>query len=272
MKLKREKQYRKLMGYLKLNFGFREPYQVLLDEEILLDAVSTKFDIVAGLDRTLQGKVKPMVTQCTVEHLYRAKTPEAKEAIKIAKTFERRRCGHVQREKPAENDAAPAETEAAESAAPAQRKSTENPTPLSAFECLSDVVGPTNKHRYCVATQKPKLRQKFRQIPGVPLIYLNRSVIIMEPMSKATQTMRSDIEQSKLVRGLNDAHTDEPETGPRKPKKVKGPNPLSVKKRQREPEQDGSGKKRRRGKRGHGHADTPHLEEADHSQSPDESS
>lgn len=206
MKLKRAKAYKKLMGYLQLNFGFREPFQVLLDEEILLEAASTKYDLAAGLERTLQGKVKPMITQCVMEHLYRAKSPEAKEAIRIAKTFERRRCGHIPPEK---------ET-------------------VSAFECISECVGPTNKNRYCVATQKPKLRAKFRNIPAVPLIYIHRAVMILEPMSKTTQRIRNDIEESKLTKGLNEVHkleTEETGNVIAGKKRVRGPNPLSVKKK-----------------------------------------
>lgn len=228
MKLKRSKTYKKQMGFLKLNFNFREPYQVLLDEEIILDAVSMKYDLKAGLERTLQGTVKPMVTQCTVEHLYRAKTPEAKDAVKLAKSFERRRCGHVV----SEHD----ETK---------------PAPLSAFECLCEVVGETNKHRYVVATQKPKLRQRFRKIPGLPLIYLSRSVMIMEPMSKATETRRKEIEEAKLLSGLNKVVSEPVESHRPKAKKAKGPNPLSVKKRQRPEDEEGGSRKRRRGKRSH---------------------
>lgn len=234
MKLKRAKAYKKLMSYLQLNFGFREPYQVLLDEEILLEAVGAKYDLAAGLERTLQGKTKPMVTQCVMEHLYRAQGPAAKEAIKLAKSFERRRCGHVPPEK----------------------------ATVSAFECILECVGSSNKHRYCVATQKPKLRAKFRSIPAVPLIYINRSVMIMEPMSRTTQQVRSGIEEAKLTGGLNEVHTaaepaaaDVKIVGKRKPH---GPNPLSVKrkrpasdpdgKRDVEPD-EGPKKRRKRGRR-----------------------
>lgn len=238
MKLKRAKAYRKLMSYLQLNFQFREPYQVLVDEEIVLTAASSKYDLLAGLERTLQGKCKVLISQCAIEHLYRAKTPEAKEAVKIAKTFERRRCGHL----PSKD----------------QDGNKENHT-LSAFECICECVGPTNKHRYCVATQKPKLRARFRDIPAIPLIYINRAVMIMEPMSPATAKVRKNIEESKLTKGLNDfggvaANNDEEQNKNSRVRKEKGPNPLSIKKRQRPVESetgDATDKKRRkRGKRG----------------------
>ncbi|PRT57068.1 rRNA-processing protein UTP23 [Wickerhamiella sorbophila] len=217
MKLKRAKCYKKLMGYMKLNFKFHEPYQVLVDEELIIEACRTKYDLVAGLERTLQGQAKPMITQCTIEHLYRSKNQEA---IELAKKFERRRCGHIP---------------------------TEDQT-LSAFECIASVVdiNGSNKHRYVVATQKPKLRDRLRKIPAVPLIYINRSVMILEPMSPITLKAREQIEAAKLHRGLNAVSTVPATSEPRK-RKVKEPNPLSVKKRKVE-EGSGPTKRKRRHK------------------------
>jgi U3 small nucleolar RNA-associated protein 23 len=81
MRGKRAKQYKKLMQQYGLNFGFREPYQVLcmldhasassdhsrtwltflttVDAEIIKDADRFKMDLLGGLERTLHGQVKP---------------------------------------------------------------------------------------------------------------------------------------------------------------------------------------------------------------------
>jgi hypothetical protein len=59
MRGKRSKQYRKLMQQYGLSFGFREPYQVLMDADIIRDADRFKMDLVGGLERTLHGQVKP---------------------------------------------------------------------------------------------------------------------------------------------------------------------------------------------------------------------
>lgn len=59
MRGKRAKQYRKLMHQYALTFQFREPYQVLVDAQIIQDAARFKMDLVGGLERTVQGKVKP---------------------------------------------------------------------------------------------------------------------------------------------------------------------------------------------------------------------
>ncbi|KAF2088258.1 hypothetical protein K490DRAFT_64935 [Saccharata proteae CBS 121410] len=174
MRGKRAKQYRKLMHQYGLTFGFREPYQVLVDAEMVSDAARFKMDLAGGLTRTLQGQVKPMITQCSMRHLYATKDQTV---IVAAQAFERRRCNHHTLEEP-----------------------------LSTLECIMSVVDPkgssTNKHRYCVASQDTKVRAALRQIPGVPLVYINRSVMIMEPMAGATEDVRNREEKAKFRAGL----------------------------------------------------------------------
>ncbi|OCK79346.1 hypothetical protein K432DRAFT_383145 [Lepidopterella palustris CBS 459.81] len=241
MRGKRAKQYRKLMHAYAVSFNFREPYQVLLDAQVIQDAARFKMDLIGGLERTLQGTIKPMVTQCCMRHLYDAQ-PKDDALIDQAKQYERRRCNHHELEKP-----------------------------LSALDCLSEVVDQktnlTNKHRYVVASQDPKLRAHMRRIPGVPLVYINRSVMILEPMANTTKDVREQEERRKLKAGLKGRHggdvahkrkrededmdqevenvqdLDSKSTldqsiplGERQPKKKKhrkgdkGPNPLSVRK------------------------------------------
>lgn len=234
MRQKRAKKYRKAMAEYHLYFGFREPYQVLVDEEIVIKAVSTKFNLVRMLERNLQGNVKVLITQCAMEALYKSKNEEA---INLAKQFERRKCGHR----------------------PARKGEDEEDGTLSAFDCIKSVVNVKgqNKHRYVVATQKLRLRQVFHKLPGVPLIYIERSVMLMEDPSPATEQVRRRIDEAKLHTGLNDATPvvqkdiqDEP-TNIKKRKGPKEPNPLSAKKKKAEnnnnqPQPEGEKKKRRR--------------------------
>jgi len=230
MRGKRSKQYKKLMQQYGMSFGFREPYQVLVDAEILRDADRFKMDLVAGLERTLHGQVKPMITQCSMRHLYAAaKEPGVSFLIDKAKLFERRRCNHLPED---------------------------YPEPLSTRECLNSVVDPkgsgTNKHRYVVASQDLETRKALRSVKGVPLVYINRSVMIMEPMAEATVHVREQDEKGKFRQGLKSGRAsgslkrkreedgngpavteDASEEGVAKKKKSigpKGPNPLAVKK------------------------------------------
>ncbi|KAF2013207.1 hypothetical protein BU24DRAFT_372413 [Aaosphaeria arxii CBS 175.79] len=172
MKGKRLKKYRKEMRQYQLNFGFREPYQALCDSEVLVDAERMRLDFAGRLKGVLGGEVKIMVSQCSMRHLYNAK--QKNEAlIAHAKNFERRRCGHHELEEP-----------------------------LDTHDCITECVGPSNKHRYVVVTQDPKTRAAMRQVPGVPIVYIAKSVMILEPMAEATEDAREREEKAKFRAGL----------------------------------------------------------------------
>jgi len=168
-----------------------------------------------------------VITQCSIRHLYAAKDePGVSYLIDKAKTYERRRCGH---------------------------RPEDHAEPLSAKECITSVVDPkdskTNKHRYVIASQDLDVRRDMRSILGVPLIYINRSVMIMEPMADATAGNREREEKSKFRDGLKrgsgslkrkrddeegDKSVGDEEKAPKKSKQRRGPkepNPLSVKKK-----------------------------------------
>lgn len=176
-----------------------------------------------------------MITQCSMRHLYLA-IPKDEALIEKAKTFERRRCNHHTLE-----------------------------APLSTLQCFAEVVDSkgtrSNKHRYIVASQDSEVRQKMREIPGIPLLYIHRSVMILEPMAQATIDVRNYDENEKLRAGLKESRyaltrskrkRDDQESrigeiqensdlalnaqsGPqpltkRRRRAPKGPNPLSVRK------------------------------------------
>jgi U3 small nucleolar RNA-associated protein 23 len=165
--------------------------------------------------------------------------PSVQAAIEVAKTVcERRRCGHHPES---------------------------HPEPLSTLECLSSVVDPgkngINKHRYCVASQEQEVRSAMRKVQGVPLIYVSRSVMILEPMAEATRRVCESGEKGKLrdgfvrsdrkrKRGEEDDEKEsgsegesgdegaEPQEGEKQKKKKKTygkkqPNPLAVQKKKK---------------------------------------
>jgi len=111
--------------------------------------------------------------------------------------------------------------------------------------------GDTNQFNYCVATQDLNLRDYLRRIPGIPLIYINRSVMILEPPSPATTNRVKEIEYNKTIptnyeNTIIKNNTDTPEETP-KSKKRKGPkqpNPLSCKKKKVNPAQQQQKKKK----------------------------
>lgn len=185
MRGKRSKAYRKLLKQYELAFNFRQPYQVLVDADLIKDAHRFAMDLPQYLSNTLHGEVKILVTQCSMRHLYDAQKKQSQQfhesknssssaqnnkksgsakdqqqepyvdmrkVIEKAKEFERRRCGH---------------------------RPEEYPEALGTLQCLGECVGKTNKHRYVVASQDPEVRATMRGIPGVPLVYISRSVMIV---------------------------------------------------------------------------------------------
>ena len=191
-----------------------------------------------GLIGRLLGTV---ITQCSIRQLYTLSeipAPQKEAFITLAKTMERRRCNHHTLE-----------------------------NPLSTLECLSSVIDPknsgVNRAHVVVASQEEEVRRWCRGIRGVPLVYVKRSVMIMEPMAESSVNVREGIEQGKFRTGLRGrvsgmgakrkredegsgaegreakvaGDEEEAEERPTKKKKVrgpKGPNPLSMKKPKKE--------------------------------------
>lgn len=59
-----------------------------------------------------------------------------------------------------------------------------------------------NRNRYVVATQDEALRRRLRGVVGVPLVYVRRSVMILEPMARATEEVREREAKEKVRAGL----------------------------------------------------------------------
>ncbi|KAL8794310.1 MAG: hypothetical protein Q9195_003136 [Heterodermia aff. obscurata] len=207
------------------------------------DADRFAMDLIRALERLLQGKVKLMITQCSMRHLYSLSSlpqPQKDALILRAKNMERRRCNHHTLDQP-----------------------------LSTLECLSSVIDPknsrTNKNRYIIASQSEESRRQCREIKGVPLVYIKRSVMVMEPMAEASLGAREGFEKGKFRAGIrgkipavslkrkrqderngtenddaqgNDAfdavaELNEAQKSRKKLRGPKGPNPLSMQKSRR---------------------------------------
>jgi U3 small nucleolar RNA-associated protein 23 len=191
------------MAMYSTSFGFRQPYQVLVDSEMCETAVSQKIDLLARMEPVLVGSVKMMITQCCIHELYlRGKSHQP--VVDLAKSFERRKCNHKEA--------------------------------IPGNECIASLVGETNKHRYVIATQSHPLRVSLRAIPGVPIVHINRSVMVLEPPSEATLQFKQRAEHdalgpSKSEKAALNAVTPQVEPVVKRKKRPKGPNPLSVKKK-----------------------------------------
>jgi len=145
-----------------------------------------------------------MITQCCIHELYLAGKSQ-QPGVDLAKSFERRMCNHRE--------------------------------PIPGDDCLMSVVGDTNKHRYVIATQSQPLRIKLRSIPAVPIVHVNRSVMVLEPPSDATMKTKEAAEEQALHPSAPDlaliSSTSTVEPLRKKKKGPKGPNPMSMKKKKK---------------------------------------
>ncbi len=284
MRAKRSKKYRKIMEQYGLTFGFREPYQVLgthispfnrhpqqlltyyscalVDSHHLRILHAFKMPLHRYLENTLHGKVKPFITKCTLASILGTTdlhTSRRPEFLPPPTELPLRHCSH--------SEIVGEEGEV-----------------LPEEECLLDLLSggvagnqqPKNKQHFVLATADPLvvkdkskksgvlgkvkrpvspsidtgIRAQAREIPGVPIIYVKRSVMILEELSGASLGVRRREEKDKFREGLlgmegrkrkrdedeAEDNDDDKEKGEevetaapkKKAKGIKGPNPLSV--------------------------------------------
>ena len=122
----------------------------------------------------------------------------------------------------------------------------------------------TNKHKYLVASQDEDVRKYCRGVKGVPLIFIKKSIMVMEKMADNSLNVREATERGKFRNGLRGRNTgllkkrkreegehykvregsnedksvaeeDERIAKKKKTRGPRGPNPLSVKKSKKAP-------------------------------------
>ena len=70
---------------------------------------------------------------------------------------------------------------------------------LTPAESILKLIGQHNRHKYVVATQDAELQAKLRKIPGVPIVFFARAMLIMEAPSDASNVFYQSRESKKLA-------------------------------------------------------------------------
>jgi len=230
MRIKRLKTCKKHVSFYKNNFGFHEPYQILVDLTFCQTALTYKINIKEQVPKYIDGEIQLCTTKCILEE-GKLLGPQLGGAVHICKQFKLRKCGH------------------------------ENGKAVSAQQCIMGMLGKENTKHFFVASQDKELRNAMRKIPGVPLLHINYNALVLEKPShnsiKESQQMEStkaapaaheQIDQLKIE---NDIVEEKEERI--KIKRRKNPNPLSIKKKKKKTKdstatEGKSAKKRRRRK------------------------
>ncbi|KAJ3690949.1 hypothetical protein LUZ61_020113 [Rhynchospora tenuis] len=232
MRVKKQKRHRKVVRFYSACFGFREPYKVLLDgtlvHHLLSHGLSPADD---ALSRVLGARCLLFTTKCIVGEI-KSLGPSHTETWEAAKQLMVARCDHEKR--------------------------------VSGTNCILSVIGENNSEHFFVGTQDPDLRKKFREVPGVPVIYgLKNSLFLEQPsfnqreFAKLAEEKRLHMTESELQsffkstskENLSEGDDENQEEQARsilhskknslgvkdkpqfKRNRAKGPNPLSRKKK-----------------------------------------
>ncbi|KAI8974479.1 Fcf1-domain-containing protein [Pilobolus umbonatus] len=210
MRPKLERSIKKNVHAYSVGFGFRPPYQVIVDGDFLKTGLDKKIFIKDELN-SLLGEARPMVTECILKDT-KARGHDFTSAYILAQKFEKRKCPHKE--------------------------------PVSGYQCIREIVGKDNAQHYFIATQYPKLRDRLRKIPGVPIVYVNvkHLTLGMEPMTDISKKLLKQHEEEKVKPAdkelfkLKRAVLEEPKQPViHKKRKVKGVNPLAMKKKKKIP-------------------------------------
>lgn len=211
MRVKRLKHCKKFVNFYKTTFGFREPFQILVDLTFCQFALNFKINIKEQVPKYIEGDSQLYTTNCILEEGKLLGTP-LYGAVLICKQFKLRKCGHDK--------------------------------PVSAQECIRSMIGKANDHHLFVASQDNELRDELRKIPGVPLLRIHYNALVLEKPSRDTvseakkidtdKVTASEYEQERIdkLKRIKGLVTEDKDQKPKK-RKVKGVNPLAMKKKKK---------------------------------------
>uniref|UniRef100_A0A0K8T081 rRNA-processing protein UTP23 homolog n=1 Tax=Lygus hesperus TaxID=30085 RepID=A0A0K8T081_LYGHE len=212
MRINRQKKVNRYLCFYANNFGFRKPYQILIDGTFCHTALKDKINLSDQMPNYLDGDVKLLTTPCAIIETEKL-GPPVYGAMLILKQFAVHKCGHTE--------------------------------PISAAACFRHMLGKKNKSRYMIATQDRELQSRVRMVRGTPLLFIHRKAPTLEPPSPLSVHAANTKQQQSVF--LSDGERQnlkkakEAILGPQQPlilkrknKKVGGPNPLSCKKKRTE--------------------------------------
>ncbi len=245
MRVSRAKLYRKYLRFYRICYNVHQPYKVLVDGPFLHACLRMGISAISErVSSVLQGgRVQMLVPPGVVEELevlgegfVGALRYARSDKCRIVKTRRQTKKKKVKKEFIERDNAA----EDQDAGGRVVR--------ILPSDAILELVGERNEHGYIVATQDESLRRQLGGIPGCPLLYQSRAVIIMEPPSGASKATferherekagsiasLAESESSILQRIKKEKRRKAVERGREQPikrlKKVaKAPNPLSCK-------------------------------------------
>ena len=175
MRVNRAKAIRKYLRFFRLIFGISPRYNILLDGNFIFAALKYKVDITERLTKLLQNaEVRLFILQTSLDEL-EVVGEKAATSLAFAKSFCEILNDKVQMQGDTLSD--------------------------KAYKFLDSQVNPSSSsaktRRYILASQDKELRSRAASLPGVPIIYLNKVALVLEPPSDASLNYNKRLEASK---------------------------------------------------------------------------
>lgn len=178
MRVNRAKFIRKYLRFYKVVFRIEGIYAIILDGNFIYQALRNKIDIEERLARLLQdATLKPYIQRSVLNEL-----KLVGESAMITLQWAQKYCDII------EDVILPGETPSDKLVLFLENK----------FQERKGLLNTNIRHEsFFVATQDKDLRHRLSLIPGVPLIYLNKVTLVLEPPSDASKKYSLNIESNK---------------------------------------------------------------------------
>ncbi|GLC37585.1 hypothetical protein PLESTB_001670800 [Pleodorina starrii] len=213
MRRKKHKATRRACNYYRINYGFHEPYKVLLDGNFIHATKAINLsELDTHLPKLLGGTCKLYTTKCVTREL-RSLGPQFTAAAAAARAFPLHKCDHGdckaaaeggQKKKKKQNKKKEKEEANQEEEGDDEDEEGEEEEqgggggggegPISAADCIRAVIGRRNEQHWFVATQDAALRKELGQIPGCPLVFATVNGIHLETPSEVTRQKAKEAE------------------------------------------------------------------------------
>eukprot|EP01038_Epipyxis_sp_PR26KG_P008802 gene8802-11884_t len=185
MRVLRAKQIRRHLRFYRVVFDIVPPYNVILDGSFIFAAIKYKVDLINRIERLLQGeKVNLFILKSVINEL-KASGDKSKSSLEFAIRY----CEVID----------DGDVEGVNSLEKLQNILKPKPT--------STLGNNNRKKKYFVASQDKETRYTIsNNIAGIPLIYLNKVIFVLEPPSALSQNLNSQMQTAKI--SLNESESN----------------------------------------------------------------
>ncbi|CAM9944670.1 unnamed protein product, partial [Scytosiphon promiscuus] len=184
MRVTRAKQYRRHLRFFRIVYGISAPYKVILDGNFIHGCISSKVDIQQRLASVLQGAAMHLYVPRSAREELKALGPEFQKAYNFA-------IGHCR--------GLPAPPNRNPGAGSEEGEGGDAEKAVDPAKEILATIGEENAGKYLVASQDENLRVRLRRVPGCPLVFVSRTVLLMEQPSGKSKAEFEKAERKKAI-------------------------------------------------------------------------